>query len=108
MTPPITNRGAWRGQQPDTVVFLIDHDVTSHFECLPSERQLRVVAVDMQDPNIANRGAGCRAHQSAWLARAAADLDHQFLSFQPPSAARRAWKLWAMTAAKTILSGGPG
>jgi hypothetical protein len=77
------------------VVFLIEHDTTPHFECLFGERQLGAGTVDMQDPNIADRGADCCAHQSAWLARAGADLDHQFLRSQPPTAGTTRWENFA-------------
>jgi len=69
---------------------LIEHDTTWHFECLLGERQLGAGAVDVQDPNIADWGADCCAHQSVWPARAGADLDHQLLWFQLPTAARGA------------------
>lgn len=85
--------------------FLIEHDMTHHYEGLLGNRQLGVGAVDVQDPNVETGqlvAGRIRAH--AWLApeqtiiTSSCGFNHlpRHIAFG---------KLQAMTEAKSILSG---
>ena len=69
--------------------FLIEHDMTPHYEKCLGNKQLGVGAVDVQRPERRNRRTGRGPDQSASLARARTDHHHQFLRLQSSAAAYR-------------------
>ena len=70
--------------------FLIEHDMTPHYEGLLGNRQLGVGAVDVQDPNVeTGQQVADRIKAHRWL-DARADHHHQLLRLQSSAAAHRA------------------
>ena len=65
--------------------FLVEHDMTHHYEGLLGNRQLGVGAVDVQDPNVETRRTCCRPHQGPRMAGAGADDHHELMRLQSPA-----------------------
>jgi 5-methyltetrahydropteroyltriglutamate--homocysteine methyltransferase len=83
--------------------YLIEHDMTPHFECLLGDKQLGVGAVDVQDPNVESGDQVAdriRAHR--WLAPEQT-LITSSCGFNHLPRHVALGKLRAMTAAKAIL-----
>lgn len=85
--------------------YLIEHDMTHHFEGLLGDRQLGVGAVDVQDPKVeTGETVAARIRQYRWL-----DPEQTIVTsscgFNHLPRAIAAGKLRAMTEAKRILGG---
>ena len=70
--------------------YLIEHDMTPHYEELLGDKQLGVGAVDVQAPNVeTGEQVAERIKAHRWLAPGADD-HHELLRLQSPAAAHRA------------------
>jgi 5-methyltetrahydropteroyltriglutamate--homocysteine methyltransferase len=88
--------------------FLIEHDMTSHFECLLGDKQLGVGAVDVQDPNVeSGEEVAARIRTHRWLGPEQT-LITSSCGFNHLPRHVALGKLQAMVAAKVILGGGSG
>ena len=87
-------------------LYLIEHDMTPHFEGLLGDKQLGVGAVDVQDPNVETGAAGRRPHQRAhnWLAPEQTIITSS-CGFNHLPRHIALGKLRAMSEAKIILNG---
>ena len=70
--------------------FLIEHDMTPHYEHCLGDKQLGVGAVDVQAPNVETGEQVVERIKAHSLADARADHHHELLRLQPPPAAYRA------------------
>ncbi len=73
----------------DCDAFLIEHDMTPHYEGLFGRQATRGGRRGCARPECRDRRASGRADQSPWLACARTDHHHQFVRLQSPSAAYR-------------------
>ena len=70
--------------------YLIEHDMTPHYEGLLGNKQLGVGAVDVQAPNVETGEQVAERIKGALMAAARADHHHEFLRVQSSAAAYRA------------------
>lgn len=88
-----------------TTSYLIEHDMTSHYEGLLGDHQLGVGAVDVQDPKVeSGETVAARISQYKWLAPEQTIITSS-CGFNHLPRFVAAGKLRAMTEAKRILSG---
>ncbi len=69
--------------------YLIEHDMTPHYEGSLGDKQIGVGAVDVQDPQGRERRNGRRAHTGARMACARTDHRHELMWIQSSVPARR-------------------
>ena len=70
--------------------YLIEHDMTHHYERLLGDKQLGVGAVDVQAPNVETGEQVAERIRAPSLAGAGADDHHQLVRLQPPAPPYRA------------------
>ncbi|HEX3710183.1 MAG TPA: hypothetical protein VHV56_09880 [Pseudolabrys sp.] len=89
----------------ETTSYLIEHDMTHHFEGLLGNQQLGVGAVDVQDPNVeSGETVAARISKYKWLAPEQTIITSS-CGFNHLPRQTAAGKLRAMTDAKRILGG---
>jgi 5-methyltetrahydropteroyltriglutamate--homocysteine methyltransferase len=89
----------------ETTSYLIEHDMTSHYEGLLGDHQLGVGAVDVQDPKVeSGETVAARIHEYKWLAPEQTIITSS-CGFNHLPRIVAAGKLRAMSEAKRILGG---
>jgi 5-methyltetrahydropteroyltriglutamate--homocysteine methyltransferase len=89
----------------ETTSYLIEHDMTSHYEGLLGDHQLGVGAVDVQDPKVeSGETVAARIREYKWLAPEQTIITSS-CGFNHLSRTVAAGKLRAMSEAKRILGG---
>jgi 5-methyltetrahydropteroyltriglutamate--homocysteine methyltransferase len=90
----------------DCDAYLIEHDMTPHYEGILGDRQLGVGAVDVQSPNIeTGQQVADRIRVHSWLAPEQTIVTSS-CGFNHLPRHIALGKLRSMAEAKTILSGG--